>query len=291
MIDRNSLIQVVDRIPVLQGAGIAYIGDRQCSTIRKSDHKSGFRTYVVFQEADLQPSSFSNLPARSNTTPQPIGAPTSGSIGSALLKAGIECGGVVLSATVTAASVAALPVSGGFTSVPLAIASSALLTASLSCGMSVGRLWNVGHDPDLNRILDKSEWYSVVGNIIEVIDLADAAHTGLKTITKYRALRKATSSSMVELLRGASRDDRKRIAEEMAIFTGEASSRRSFLRMVRQGRLPRLYEVKQIREEVAKTLLDAATSGTTIAESFLPGTQGRKPGLMNELIVHVVQEN
>ncbi len=289
--DRAKLIQAVDRIPELKGAGIAYIGDGQCAMIRDSDHTSGFRTYVVFQEVSSSAtSSQSAKPASQDSRTNPSQAPST--VGTELKNAALNCGGVVVSAALAGTSAVAIPVSAGFSSVPLAIASSAFVATSLRCGLSIGRLINAkAIDPQLNQIIDKSDWYPVVSTVIEAIDVTDAARSGLTTIAKYQALRRASSKSISELVRDAPRADRKRIAEEMAKFTGEATSRRSFLRLARQGKLAKLYEVKQVREEIIKGLLEAANSGRTIVESTLPGGKGKNPGIVNELVVHIMQEN
>jgi hypothetical protein len=286
------LIYAVDQIPDLRGAGIAYIGNGKCRLVRDSNHQSGLRTYVVFQQVERTRlslvSAFPSSATRTDATNQDRVAST---VGTELRRASLDCGGVVFSAMLAGGSTLALPVTGGFSSVALAIASSALVATSLRCGMSVGRLWNAGKSPDANRILDNSEWYSVTGTVIDALDTAEAAHSGLQLIGKYKALRKATSKPIAELLREASRADRKRIAEEMAKFTGEASSRRTFLRLVRQAKIARLYEVRQIRMEVAHSLLEAANDATTLTSSMLPGRPGEKPGFICELVVSTVQEN
>jgi len=286
------LIHAVDQIPDLRGAGIAYIGNGECTLVRNSDHQSGLRTYVVFQRVERTgPSLVSAFPFSATRTTAPNQERVASTVGTELRRAALDCGGVVFSAMLAGGSTLALPVTGGFSSVGLAIASSALVATSLRCGMSVGRLWNAGNSPDANRILDNSEWYSVTGTVIDALDTADAAHSGLQLIGKYKALRKATSKPIAGLLREAPRADRKRIAEEMAKFTGEASSRRSFLRLVRQGKIPKLYEVRQIRMEVAKSLLEAANDATTLTSSMLPGRLEEKPGFIYELVVSTVQEN
>jgi hypothetical protein len=286
------LIKAVDQIPDLRGAGIAYIGNGQCTLVRDSDHQSGLRTYVVFQQIErtgLSP--VSAFPASTSRTAAPNQDRVASTVGTELRRAALDCGGVVFSAMLAGGSTVALPLTGGFSSVGLAIASSALVATSLRCGMSVGRLWNAGNSPDANRILDNSDWYSVTGTVIDALDAADAAHSGLRLIGKYKALRKATSKPIAELLREAPRADRKRIAEEMAKFTGEASSRRSFLRLVRQGKIPQLYQVRQIRMEVAKSLLEAANDTTILTTSMLPGRMGETPGVICELVVSTLQEN
>jgi len=286
------LTHAVDQIRDLRGAGIAYIGNGQCTLVRHSDHQSGFRTYVVFQRAERTGLSLvSAFPSSATRTTALNQDRVASTVGAELRRAALDCGGVVFSAMLAGGSTLALPVTGGFSSVGLAIASSALVATSLRCGMSVGRLWNAGNSPDANRILDNSEWYSVTATVIDALDTADAAHSGLQLIGKYKALRKATSKPIAELLREAPRADRKRIAEEMAKFTGEVSSRRSFLRLVRQGKLPKLYEVRQIRMEVAKGLLEGANDATTFTSGMLPGRPGERPGFIYELVVSTVQEN
>ena len=284
VIDKNKLVQAVDRIPELRGAGIAYIGDGQCTLIRETDHQSGLDTYVVFQKVEGNGLS-------TQTAPKTNQGQLASTVGAELGKAALECGGVVLSAFFAGGAAVTIPVTAGFSSVGLALASSALVATSLSCGMSVGRLWNAGASPDANRILDNSQWYSVTGTVIEAIDVADAAHSGFVLIGKYKALRRATSKPIAELLKGANREERKGIAQEMAKFTGEAPTRKSFIRLVRQGKLSRLYEAKQIRTEIAKGLLEALDDATTITKSVLPGRQGEKSGVVYELAVSIVQEN
>jgi hypothetical protein len=284
--DQNKLIQRVDAVPELKGAGIAFIGEGRCMLIRDSDHQSGFDTYVVFQLVESQ-----NFAGVSQTAPTSKQGHIASSVGSELRNAALECGGVVLSAFLAGSSAVAIPVTAGFSSVGLALASSALLATSLSCGLSVGRIWNAGLSPDSNRILDNSQWYNVTGTVIEAIDVADAAHSGFKLIGKYKALRRATSKPIEELLRRASRAERKAIAEEMARFTGEAPTRKTFTRLVRERKLARLYTIGEIRTEVAKSLLEGLQDATTLTKSVLPGREGEKPGVVYELAVSIVQEN
>lgn len=178
--DQNKLIQRVDAVPELKGAGIAFIGEGRCTLIRDSDHQSGFDTYVVFQ---LVETGVSQQKAPTSKQGQ-----IASSVGSELRNAAPECGGLVLSVLLAGSSAVAIPVTAGFSSVGLALASSALLAASVSCGLSVGRIWNAGLSPDSNRILDNSQWYNVTGTVIEAIGVADAAHSGFKLIGKYKAL-------------------------------------------------------------------------------------------------------
>jgi len=46
------LIQGVDQIPDSRVARIAYMGNRPCKLVRDSDHQSGRRTHVVFQQVE-----------------------------------------------------------------------------------------------------------------------------------------------------------------------------------------------------------------------------------------------
>jgi hypothetical protein len=291
--DKSKLIGAVDQVPELWGAGIAYIGEGQCMMIREADHQSGFLTYVVFQQLEIQASLAATVGSvqQTQTTVEPNRTGIASTVSAELRKAGLDCGGVVLSAFLAGGSALAVPVTAGFSSVGLVVASSALVATSLRCGMSVGRLLNAGASPDANRILDNSEWYSVTGTIIDAIEVVDAAHSGLKLVGKYKALRNATSKPIAELLKGATRAERKGIAEEMAIFAGEASSRRSFLRLVRQGKLAKLYEVKQIRMEIAKGLLEAGNDAMTLTMSVIPAREGEKAGVVYELAVQIIQEN
>jgi len=291
--DRTKLIHAVDKVHDLKGAGIGYIGDRQCMMIRDSKHSSGFKTFVIFRQREIliPPSGPFMVPS-----PQGTGAPSKPNkpdspMGTEFKKLGWDCGGVVVSATLAGGSALTVPVSAGFSTIPLAIASSALVATSLRCGMDIGRLWNAGTDPTMNRVLDNSDWYPLASNLIEAIEVVDAVHGGLKTIEKYKALRKATSKPMIELLKAAPAADRKRIAEEMAKFTGEAKTRKTFLRMVRQGKLAKFYTVKQIRLEVAKGIIESALGSKTLFDSVQPEGKDKKAGVVNELTVHIMQEN
>ena len=279
-------IHAVDQIPDLRGAGIAYIENGGCRLVRDSNHQSGLRTYVVFQQVErTRLSLVSAFPSSATPTDATNQDRVASTVGTELRRASLDCGGVVFSAMLAGGSTLAIPVTGVFSSVGLAIASSALVATTLRCRMSVGRLWNAGKSPDANRILDNSEWYSVTGTVTGAPDTAEAAHSGLQLIAKYQALHKPTSKPIAELLREASRADRKRIAEEMAKFRGEASSRRTFLRLVRQGKTPKLYEVRQIRMEVANRLLEAANDATTLTSACCrDGRQKNPASCMNSCL-------
>jgi hypothetical protein len=223
-------IHAVGQIPDLRGAGTAYIGHGQGTLVRDFDQQSGFRTYVVFQRAERTGLFLiSAFPSSATRTTTPNQGRVASMVGSELHRAALDCGGIVISAMLAGGTLALPPT--GFSSVGLAIASSALVATSLRCGMSVGRLWNAGNLPDANRVLDNSEWYPVTGTVIDALDTAEAAPSGLQLIGTCRALRRSPPNLSRNFFVRHRAPIVIRIAEEMAKFTGEASPRRYFRRL------------------------------------------------------------
>lgn len=293
---KRQLIKAVDEVPELSGAGIGFVGMGQCTVLRESAHSSGLSTYVMVAEDQnaVDSAAGSPVPGQVNTLAprQADPVPANANWGGELMKAGKDCGGVVLDAVVAGGAVLAEPVSAGFSTLPLIIASSALVASSLKCGLSTGRLVNLwASRADANRILDNSGWYEVTGNLIEGIELADAARSGMEVTKKYIALRNATRTPMVQLLKAANRSERKAIAQEWARFTGEAPSRRTFIRMVRQGRIPKMFTQKQVRTELLKGFVNALLAGKTGIESFRSEQGGEKAGLSRRIVVKIIQES
>jgi len=79
------------------------------------------------------------------------------------------------------------------------------------------------------------------------------------------------------------RAERKRLAQDLARYAGEASTRRQFIRLARQGAVRSIFTRQEVNKAVIKQLLNAVSSGLTLAGSGAFG-------VLRKVSVHVVEE-
>ena len=85
------------------------------------------------------------------------------------------------------------------------------------------------------------------------------------------ALRKSTGKAMVEVLKGLSRQERARIAEEVVRIQNPGISNSALKTLVRAGIYPKRFTGLQVSHTVRTQLKDALSAALTFLESALGG--------------------
>lgn len=209
---------------------------------------------------------------------------------SELLSTGLSCGAAVLSWIVVGGSSAAIPVSGGTSTVVTILAYGAATASSLQCANSSYRLFNESSygDNSVNIWLDSHEWYqntAIALDVISVVGGVSAAGATLKTIFN---LRKA-GTPVKEALKGLSRQERKRLTEEIIRANNPGISNKILKSLVAAGKYPKRYSKLEISSSVGLQLKDAI--GATL--SFTGSATGgiiRNPERIKSFIVGVYNE-
>ncbi|MBP6185181.1 MAG: hypothetical protein KA479_09590 [Saprospiraceae bacterium] len=249
------------------GLGIAYVGDGTCEGVRGSTMPFGYQTWIVFIEMEI-PSESSNNEEKQNKTQlnDAVNAAAGGSVKGELISAGFNCTGAVLAGLASAAGVIAAPVTGGGSVVASVVTWTAGVAAAYQCGNSVGRVFNALFDPDSNAYLDHHSWFQLVDNTMEVISIATSLHGGSSAIGRLIRLRQSSGKSYLELVKGLGRQERKSLARELARYDG-VQSNNAFKRLVRSGRLPKIFSNKQISMSVVENFLGVVESALTLGKA------------------------
>lgn len=209
---------------------------------------------------------------------------------SELLSTGLSCGAAVLSWVVVGGSSVAIPVSGGASTAITILAYGAATASSLQCANSSYRLVNETDygDNSMNAWLDSHEWYvhtTTALDVISVLGGVSAAGATLKTVIN---LRKA-GTPVKEALKGLSRQERKRLTEEIIRASNPGISNKILKSLVAAGKYPRRYSKLQISSSVSLQLKDAIASTMSFTGSATSGII-RNPELIKNFVVGVYNE-
>ena len=274
---QTRLERAIDSIPEFRGAGLGFFSEGRYQSVRNSNHATGLHTVIVFEERTRSTSGGSNQAPSYRFVPELAGA-------------GLNCLGMVLSGLAVGAETLGAPLTAGssagllFVTVPVASAS------ALQCGLSLGRVSNSIFAPESNQNLDSAEWYTKTSTILDAIALADAARGAGEVSRAVIQLRKSSSRPFVDILRSMTHPERKQLAEEIGRYTTHAATRRQFLNMVRSGKLAKVLTQQAVNAFLREKLLTAIGGALAVGGSALPKSVSTTSGLVNEYVVHVLQE-
>ena len=279
---KNQLFNTIDAIPELSGGGLGYLDGKSCRVLRKSQHVSGFDTYVVLEETPYVPISDEN----SSPKPPPASRNVKSShVRKELISAGLNCGSAVLAGAAATAGVAAAPVTGGASTFLTLVAGAAALASAAQCGISIGRvIIEIAEPGSTEEYFDNEDWYKWTSGILDAVNLAGivAGSPGAySSIAKIVKMRQVTGKGLVEIIRGLSRAERKILARELADASGKISNRQ-WKQLVRAGKLSKIFTQSAISKTVLEQLTGRVGDIMSLYGSAADGDIS--------LIVHLIQE-
>lgn len=274
---KSQLERAIDRIPEFRGAGIGFFEYGSYRRLRGSNHPTGLHTLVVIEEKTR---------ATSAVSPQSVPR----HLGPELAGAGINCLGMVLSGVAAGAEALSTPLTAGSSAALLLVTVPVASASALQCGLSLGRVSNSIFSPENNQDLDSSEWFTRMSVVLDGIALLDAVHGAGEVSRLAIQLRRSSSRPFVDIISSMTRAERKQLAEEIGRYTSHAVTRRQFLRLVRSGELAKVLSQQKVNSMLRKKLLTAISSALTVGGSALPKNVSSSSGLVNEYVVHVLQE-
>ena len=188
-----------------------------------------------------------------------------------LLNLAISCGGAVLSWVAVLISGAAAPVTGGLSLLITGAAYTATAAGYVQCGIAVARVIADRYSPQLTIELDNAEWYQTLSSALDIIGLAGAAAAAGATTKAVLLLKRSTGQSMTNIIRGLSRQERKRLTEEImrSLHPGLSNSRLKLMQLAEQA--PKRYSSKAISDGIRRQLMDAVGATGNIAGSATSG--------------------
>jgi len=201
---------------------------------------------------------------------------------SELLGGVLNCSAAAIGWAVVGSSSAAAPVTGGSSTFIAVLAWSATAASSVQCGNSAYRLYNEVANPKGNEWIDSQEWYTTTETVLDVLSVLGAAASAGATIKMAIALRRSTGKTMLAVLKGLTRSQRKLLAEEIIRAENPGISNSSLKMMVSAGTYPKRFTNLQISTAVRHQLKDALGA----AISF---TGSASSGAVKKLVVGVAK--
>ncbi|HEY6878228.1 MAG TPA: hypothetical protein VI299_09415 [Polyangiales bacterium] len=138
------------------------------------------------------------------------------------------------------------------------------VVGTISCWNSGYRLYNELWDPPQNDILDSSLWYQRATAFMDAVGLIGATTASHATIKMAMQLKLTTGKTMLAVLKGLNRDQRKMLAEEAIKLANPGVTWRQMKMFLKAGTFPKRYSQVQINHTVRTQLKDAfgAACGT-----------------------------
>lgn len=259
----------IDAIPELSGAGIGFVGDDTCTVLRPTAHVSGLNTYVVLEEQDVPP---------------PPAPPPEPSLGMEVLSSVLNCGGAVLAYSAMGGEGLAAGASGGTALLLEGVTLWAARATAAQCLISVARASDIVFNKgSWTRWLDSNEYYQWASLSLDLVSLAGAAASASAAVRAAKAIQRATGRSWITILKGLSRAERKRLAEELIRLKKPGISGGALKDLVRAGTFPARLTSAEITERLFTQLKDA------ISATMALGSSGAS-GVLKMMYVHIVQD-
>lgn len=207
-----------------------------------------------------------------------------------LLSTGLSCGAAVLSWIVVGGSSAAIPVSGGTSTAITVLAYGAATASSLQCANSSYRLFNETDygDNSVNTWLDSQEWYTHTSTALDVISLAGGLASAGATLKTVLNLKKA-GTPLKDALKGLSRQERKRLTEEIIRANNPGISNKALKALVAAGQYPKRFTNFDISNTLRLQLKNAIGAALSYSGSATGGVI-RDPNRIKQFIVGVIEE-
>jgi hypothetical protein len=192
-----------------------------------------------------------------------------------LLNTGLSCSAAVVGWLVVLTGAGAAPMTGGTSMIVSKIALAGSVASTLQCVNAGVRLYNETHEPEDNDWLDSHAWYTATSDALDVLALAGVAISGAASLQMVRVAQRTTGKSLVAVLKGLSRQERRRLTEEIIRSQNRGISNGRLKAMIRAGIYPSRYTGLQVSEGVRRQLMDALGASISFAGSATGGLVGK----------------
>ncbi len=268
-IDLRRLFAVIDADPAIAGAGVVYLDSHLwpvtlrefqpiCSVLPKR---------VILRE---MPASMARLDFVRKLEQEP----RESQLVFEAMNASISCGAAVLGWIVVFGGSVAIPFTAGVSSFIVAAGVSAAIASSAQCVIGSIRSFNEQYRPGENDHMDDSGWYNAVTPILDGVSLIGIGTSTLTTVRLLKASKKTLGKSWFELLRGLSRQERKRLTNELLTLRDPHLSSKILKLKQRASVLPKSYSAGQIRHATLTQLKDILGGVLGLAGSYQNGHVG-----------------
>ncbi len=211
-----------------------------------------------------------------------------------LLNVGLSCGGVLLAWAVSATSTGAAPITGGLSLIITGISTAAGAASYAQCVVAGARMYNEFVDPNANVEMDDERWYTWFSAVSDGLSLLGTAATAAQTLKMIRILKNSTRKSALEVLKGLSRPERKRLTEELIRANNPGISDQEIRVLISRNILPKKVTKRMsndaITSGVRKQLFESVNASLGVVGSATSGliSQVGPTGKFSDLLFGVV---
>ncbi len=283
-INKEKLISTIDKVPKLAGAKIVFF--------------DGIRFHELRPHAPVcQASKLTVVVKPVAKTDQVVGQNSEitkqdkDRFYSELVSAGLSCGAAVLSWFVVVGSSVAIPVSGGTSTAITLLSYGAATASSLQCMNSGYRLYNETDfgDASRNEWLDSQDWYQSTLTVLDVVSVAGGIASAGATIKTVINLQRSTGKGALEVLKGLTRQERKKLTEELIRAQNPGISNKTLKMMVNAGKYPKRFSNFEVSSAIRYQLKDAIGASLSFAGSATGGVI-RDPSRIPDVAVAIIEE-
>ncbi|TDT44437.1 hypothetical protein DES49_0540 [Halospina denitrificans] len=264
-LNKDKLFKAIDSDPALIGAGVVFIDNRGVAvTLREFEPLCFTRPVrVILREPPREMSGLDYVSeVKTKSTESNLVAEAAGMT--------LSCGAAVLGWVVVWTSGAAIPFSGGGSSIFTVMAYSAATASSVQCMNGMGRTASEVYAPEVNDKLDSEEWYQHATLALDAISLGGATATGLITMRGIKLLN-SSGVTLRQTLNGLNRQQRRRLSREIARSNAAGISNGTLKFMERVGKIQKRYSNEAIRTTTIRQMKDALGAGMSVGGSALGG--------------------
>jgi hypothetical protein len=258
----ETFLQAVDRAPDLRGIRVVYFDGMRLHVLREGPPSCASHLEAVVLREPIEDSALHDPAAAQSRDAKLL---------TEILGAGLSCTAAALGWIVALGFTGAAPLTGG-SSLFVAYLSGAAAAAStvqcISAGVRVGmEIWK----PETLDTWDDDLWYQRTAAALDAISLAGAVTAASTTIRLTLRIRATTGRSMIEVLKGLTRQQRRQLAEEAVRLRNPGISTGEMKVLVQAGVYPKRFTTLQISKSVQKHIIEALGASFDVVGSATNG--------------------
>lgn len=268
-INLNKFFKEIDKIPLTHGARVVYF-DAQLNSVM-------LRDFVPFCQSNPPTVILREKPKTISTKEFAAQLKTNerdSKLVGELISLSLNCSAAVLSWLVIIGASISIPFThvGGAAVVYLGY--TAATASSLQCANSGYRTYNEIKDPAMNDFLDSQEWYSAAESALDTLSMLGAGASSVTVTKSLGQLSKSTGKSAGQVLKGLTRQERKRLTQDIIKLNHPGISKQTMKTLIGSGKYPKRYTQHQINHTVKLQLKEALSASITFTGSLIGGNLG-----------------
>jgi len=271
---KQLFLSKLDKIHGITGAGVVYYDKYNSPVIIRKPSGSIKKTLIIRETPKIKETN-----------------PVDGRFVSELTGTIFSCSAFVLGAIAIFTGTVFTPFTGGASTAVVVLAFSATAASGLQCVNGGYRTYEVTHGKTESvDWLDSQEWYVYTTMALDTISVAGGVGATTGAVKTVLALKRASSKTMFDILKGLQRAERKRLTQEIARLNFPGISNKALKAMVRAGAIPKRYTQAQITNTMRSQIIDLFGAGASMIGSGLNGIINKAGSSVSLLLLQEISD-